>query len=91
LHTLVVVRQEGQKGANYNFLDGIAQTFCAIKELELAFCLDFLLLFHQGKRKQKKYITILLISYYQILLNKAAALQPPKPEAVLMNDENEDS
>ena len=74
---------------NYNFLGGSAQTFCAIKELELAFCLDFLFLFYQGKRKLKKNITMLLTPYYQILLNKAAALQPPNPEAVLMNDENE--
>lgn len=42
---------EWRNGANYNFFGGIAQPFRARKELELAFRLDFLFLFHQGKRK----------------------------------------
>lgn len=52
-HTLVIVRQVRRKGVNYNFSGGIAKAFCAMKELELAFRLDFLFLFDQAKRKLK--------------------------------------
>jgi hypothetical protein len=40
-----------RNGANCNFFGGIAKIFRARKELKLAFRLDFLFLFHQGKRK----------------------------------------
>ena len=51
--TLVIVRLVWRKGVNYNFSGGIAKTFCEMKELELAFRLDFLFLFDQAKRKLK--------------------------------------
>ena len=50
-HTLVMVRLAGRKGVNYNFSGGTAKISCAMKELELAFRLDFLFLFDQAKRK----------------------------------------
>jgi hypothetical protein len=47
------VRLIWRKGANYNFSGGIAKIY-AKKRLELAFRLDFLFLFRQGKRKIKE-------------------------------------
>jgi hypothetical protein len=52
-HTLVMVRLAGRKGVNYNFSGGTAKVLCVMKELELAFRLDFLFLFDQAKRKLK--------------------------------------
>jgi len=45
------VRLIRRNGANYNFFGGIVRP-CARKELELAFRLDFLLLFGQAKRRE---------------------------------------
>jgi hypothetical protein len=48
-----MVRLAGRKGVNYNFSGGTAKVLCVMKELELAFRLDFLFLFDQAKRKLK--------------------------------------
>jgi hypothetical protein len=54
MHTLVIVRLIWQFGANCNFFGGIAQAFCARKELKLANCLDFFVSFFiKEKRKGK--------------------------------------
>jgi hypothetical protein len=48
-----MVRLISAKRCELQFFRRYCGAFCARKRLELAFRLDFLFLFHQGKRKRK--------------------------------------
>ena len=54
---------------NYNFFGGIAEAFCARKELELAFVLDFFVSFFIKEKRKIKEMAIDFLFLIFLLLN----------------------